>query len=134
MGHRILFIEDDYMTIECAVTHLQLSGHEVYVCEDVADALVRLRYERFSIIFLDVMLPPGTQFSLVDTVDGRYTGLRLLELVYQDDRYCNARASRWIFITNWRDEPEVDAVAGNRDVRVLRKPLSIAGVEEAMKQ
>lgn len=130
MKHRVLFIEDDFITIECAVTHLELSGHEVHVCEDVADGLTRLRYEAWTIVFLDVMLPPGDQFDLSQTVDGRYTGLRVIERVFADQKYEKARSSKWVIITNWRDEPEVDAVAEARGVEILRKPLSIEQLEE----
>lgn len=133
MKQKILFIEDDYMTIECAVMHLQLSGYDVHVADDLGDALARLRYEKFTVVFLDVMLPPEEHFSLLDTAAGRYTGLRLLELVHSDGRYKQARDSKWILVTNWRDEPEVESVAAQNGVCILRKPLSIDAIEGAMK-
>ncbi|OGV36414.1 MAG: hypothetical protein A2X48_03410 [Lentisphaerae bacterium GWF2_49_21] len=132
MKHRILFVEDDYITIDCAVTHLEISGHEVHVCEEIAIALSRLRYENFTMIFLDVMLPPGDQFSLTETVNGRYTGLRVLEKVFTDEHYKQARSASWFLITNWRDEPEVDAVAISHNIPILRKPLTIEQINEAI--
>ncbi len=127
---KILFIEDDYITIDCIVTHLELSGHDVHVCDDPSQALCRLRFEEFSNVFLDVMLPPGEQFTLMDTADGRYTGLRLLELIHEDEMYRKAREMQWVLITNWRDEPEVESVADNLGVCIMRKPLTISEVEE----
>ena len=132
MKHRVLFIDDDVITIECAATHLELSGHEVHICSDITNALARLRFEDFTVVFLDVMLPPEDQFDLSETVDGRYTGLRVIERVFEDPKFEKARASKWIIITNWRDEPEVDAVAEARGVQILRKPLSIDQIEEVI--
>lgn len=129
MKKKILFIEDDYMTIENAVLHLELSGNKVIVCDTPTAAITHLRYDKFNTIFVDVMLPPGDLFTLTDTAEGRYTGLRLIEFIFSDIKFLNAQKSSWYLITNWRDEPEVESVALKYNIAILRKPLLIKTIE-----
>lgn len=130
MSQRVLFIEDDFMTIDPLVSHLGIRGHAVRVSDAVHDAIELLMWEDFDVIFLDVMLPPGEIFGLEETADGRYTGLRLLEMIRSDSRFERNRNTRIALVTNWREEPQVDEVAARLRVPLLQKPLALSTVEE----
>lgn len=121
------------MTVDAAITHLKLSGHEVDYVRTPAEAIEKLMWESYGVIFIDVMLPPGKVFDLEETADGRYTGLRLLEVVRSDEQIAKNGLPKTVLITNWRDEPQVDAMAERSDVHILRKPLSLKSVEEVIK-
>jgi len=129
---RILFVEDDYMTIDAVVTHLRIEGHEVDLVRTPADAIEKLMWETYQVVFLDVMFAPGEIFDLEETAGGRYTGLSLLEVIHSDERIAERGIPLLVLVTNWRDEPQVEASAERFGVRILRKPLSLKDIEEAI--
>lgn len=129
---KILVVEDDVMTIEALVDHLQIEGHEVEVVTTIEDAMDRYHSTRYDIIFSDVMFGRGEFFTSEETDDGRYSGLKLVEYIrsYEKDQ---DNQTRIIIITNWRNDARVDAVAKRCHAIVCRKPLTILQIGEALK-
>jgi len=130
MSRRVLFVEDDFITIDSVVTHLRILGHDVRIVDTAEDAVEALMWDDYEVVFLDVMLPPGNIFSLEETDDGRYTGLCLLELLRRDDRYARNRDCRVALVTNWREEQRVDASAERYRARLIEKPLALSTIED----
>lgn len=130
---RILIVEDDYMTVEPIVDFLRIEGYTVDVSDDIADAFEKLEFNQYNYIFLDIMMAVGEILDLNETVEGRYTGLKLLELIRLDSRFLHHRQTPVALITNWREEPRIEASALLYRAIILRKPLAIATVKEALK-
>ena len=126
---RVLFVDDDYITIASIVDHLRLLGHDVEIADGTLEAVDRLSDVAYDLLLLDVMLPPEGVFTLGETAEGRYTGLRLLERLRESPGLTINREVRVVLITNWRDEPQVDRVAHCMNAEILRKPLTLAAVE-----
>lgn len=129
---RLLFVDDDFMTIESVVEYLQMDGHDVDVADTVGDALDKLQYNSYSVIFLDVMMAVGDVLDSLETVNGHYSGLKVLELIRNDDRFQHHKNTRVVLITNWREEARVDEAAAQFSALVLRKPLDLSEVEKVM--
>src|SRR5680860_773864 len=108
---RILFIDDDPMTVDVIIEHLKIQGHDLNYVKDVPEAIELLMWEQYDVIFIDVMLPYDKVFTEEETSKGRYTGLKLLEMIYKNNDLSKAREAKIALITNWRGEPEVDRVA-----------------------
>lgn len=129
---KILFIEDDVLTIEPIVDFMSIKGHTVEIVSDAQDAIDRIESTSYDLILSDVMFAPGDFFTTSETGDGRYTGLRLLEYVREREAKTGLPPRNIILITNWRNEPTVDAVAQTHSAKIFRKPLSMANVEEIL--
>jgi CheY-like chemotaxis protein len=127
---RILFVEDDYITIQPIVEYLENLGYTVDVAEDALEAIERFASQSYSHLFLDIMLAPAGVFELEETADGRYTGLRLLEYARTHKAASAVKRAKIALITNWREQPQVDNTAAKYHAKVMRKPLSIADMEE----
>lgn len=127
---RVLFVDDDYMTIQPIVEYLENLGYTVDVAEDALEAVERFSSQPYSHVLLDIMLAPAGVFDPNETADGRYTGLRLLEYARTEGSASAVNHAKIALITNWREQPQVDSTAAKYCATVMRKPLSIAIMEE----
>jgi DNA-binding NtrC family response regulator len=103
----VLIVDDDKIVLHTMQDQLSRENYRVVAISNVAEALQRLRIERFGIIMADQLMPetPGTEF------------LRIC-------RETQPLSSR-IIITGMASAPGVeDAITRGDAFRVLRKPWS----------
>jgi len=120
MKKKILLIDDDAIPMAPYKTALEKSDFIVTAIADVDKALeiARDSLERFDIVLLDVMMPPGNAFDLGETDDGMRTGVFL----YGELRKHYHEA--WIIVlTNMRDGVTLDMfpTKEDRQLRVVLK-------------
>lgn len=127
----ILFIDDDFMSIEPTTEFLKLEGHDIDIVNNVQDALDRYTCNCYDIVFLDIMFAPSDYFTFEETAGGRYTGLKLLEEFRKIDD-AKLRPIKIVMITNWRNEPQVEASCNKNNAAILRKPLSIESIKDVL--
>lgn len=72
---RILFVEEEQRARVGLIALLRNSGHQVDVAEGADEAVQRMRQERYDLILLDIMIPPG---EVVAGVPFREAGKELL--------------------------------------------------------
>ena len=72
---RILFVEDEELARVGLIRLLSDRGHEVDVAEGADEAVEWRRQERYDLILLDIMIPPG---KVVEGVPFREAGKELL--------------------------------------------------------
>jgi two-component system response regulator MprA len=65
---RILVVDDEPAVREALDRALRLQGYDVALCQDGADALVRLGKERWDAIVLDVMMPQVDGLEVARTI------------------------------------------------------------------
>lgn len=65
-GRRLLLVEDNRGCAEAVRRWLEICGATVATAATVDDALVRVRTERPDLLVLDVQLPDGTGWDLLD--------------------------------------------------------------------
>jgi CheY-like chemotaxis protein len=65
-GGEVLIVEDDQGCIELITEVVSESGHPVVVCDRVEDALRHLENSQPCLVVLDVMLPDGDGFRVLD--------------------------------------------------------------------
>ena len=65
---RLLLLEDDHETADTLAHGLGREGHEVVVVRDVAGALARVARDRFDAAVLDVMVPGGSGYDVLDAL------------------------------------------------------------------
>lgn len=128
----ILFVDDDYITIDAVVMDAKLRKHNVHVAGNAQEALEKLLYNKYDVVFLDIMMATGSYVDLDARGDGRYVGLAVLDKIHVDGAYIAARQARIYLITNWREEPFVDAVAAKYGRTIIRKPLGLDVVRGAI--
>lgn len=81
----ILFIDDEERHIDSHVQDLRLSGHKVSLLQNVDEALefFEKNLPQIDLVILDIMMPAGTAFIDVDTMQGLRTGLFVYEKIRQ---------------------------------------------------
>jgi DNA-binding response OmpR family regulator len=65
---RLLLLEDDQETADALANGLRREGHEVVVAGDVGGAHARISEERFDAAVLDLMVPGGSGYDVLDTL------------------------------------------------------------------
>jgi len=129
----VIIVDDDYITVENLEKYLEIRGFSVATVDTIEEALETLRGAAFDVIFVDIMLPPGDIFTIEETRDGRYTGLKFLELIHMRKAVFNISDSTKIFmITNWREEPQVESFSKQFGFKILNKPLEISTIDRIL--
>ena len=67
-GLKILLVEDDHGALEMLTVYLSMEGAVVTGCDDAADALERLKTERFDLMIADIGMPYMNGHDLIKTV------------------------------------------------------------------
>ncbi len=62
----ILIVEDEYVISELVKRNLELAGHKCVTVFDGSNALIEMHKKEYDLIILDVMLPEGDGFSLLE--------------------------------------------------------------------
>jgi DNA-binding response OmpR family regulator len=65
---RLLLLEDDQETADALAQGLGREGHEAVVARDVASALARIAEGRFDAAVLDLMVPGGSGYDVLDVL------------------------------------------------------------------
>jgi DNA-binding response OmpR family regulator len=65
---RLLLLEDDQETADTLAQGLGREGHDVVVAHDVPEALARVAEGRFDAAVLDVMVPGGSGYDVLDVL------------------------------------------------------------------
>ena len=113
MGASILVVEDDVLVSEATAAVLSSWGATVTLASDVPDAIERLASARFDAVLCDFRLPSGS-------------GLDVL-------RFARSRASGTLCVLITGEAPwNVDTIAGQDEIPVLRKPVSPADFVRAL--
>ena len=81
---RILIVEDDRAIAELERDYLEANDYEVEICEDGESGLKRALQEDFALILLDVMLPDGDGFSLMQHFR-TFTNVPIIFLTAKDE-------------------------------------------------
>ena len=80
---RVLFVEDDAVIAAGLVYALKSEGYSVTHAQDIATAKNALKAQRYDLAILDVGLPDGTAFDLVNILNA--AGTSMLYLTAVDD-------------------------------------------------
>ncbi len=107
---RLLVVDDQPAVREVLAAMLELSGYDVTSAASSAEALALLRGQRFELLLLDVNMPGGSGWSLLDHLA------------------CGPGAPPVLMISDERYEGE----AKRRGVGFLSKPYRRATVDEAV--
>ncbi len=78
MKHRIVLIDDDHGPMAYFVAALKMKDVEVQQIDSVDEVftwLDNLPAEKPQLFIVDMMMPPGTHFTLAETDDGLRTGV-----------------------------------------------------------
>ncbi|HWK53220.1 MAG TPA: sigma-54 dependent transcriptional regulator [Hyphomicrobiales bacterium] len=75
---RVLLVDDDTAFLEATADLLGLLGHSVQTAASVAEAREKLAKGHFDRVFLDLMLPDGSGFHLLDHVDTERTRVTII--------------------------------------------------------
>ena len=109
----MLVVEDDVLVAEATASMLSGWGALVTIAHDVPDAIERLAAARFDAVLCDFRLPSGS-------------GLDVL-------RFARARASGTLCVLVTGEAPwNVDTIAGQDGIPVLRKPVAPADFARAL--
>ena len=79
----ILLVDDDNSFTSATKDIIELLGHQVVVANDIKGAREALKEQRFDTLLLDVMLPDGSGFEVLDTVPST-TSTRIVVITGHD--------------------------------------------------
>lgn len=92
MPERILVVEDDSLVRNLVVLNLLDAGHEVHAVGTFSEGDARLAEGGWSLAVLDLMLPGGDGFELVQRARARGQGFPLLMLTARGEVHAKVRA------------------------------------------
>jgi len=81
---RILLLEDDVVTAQAVAAGLAHRGYEVEAVGDVASARAAIDRTAFDAAILDVMVPGGSGYDVLDALRARSAGVPVLILTARD--------------------------------------------------
>jgi len=81
---QILLVEDDMIIASGLVYALEQEGYAVTYCKDVKDAKVAIFANKFDLAILDMQLPDGTGFDLINT-QAKMKDIAIIFLTVVDD-------------------------------------------------
>ena len=116
-GEKVLVVDDDQMQREVTSRLLAKLGYTVTVVESGEKAVDIIRRERFELVVLDMVMPPG--------IDGAETYKRALAL--QPDL-------RAVIISGYADASRVEEAQGLGAGQFVRKPLTLKSIAVAVRQ
>ncbi len=122
---KIMWIDDDPYNLESSKELLELYGMEIDFITNYEDALDILRKEnaRYSIIIMDVMMPPQNFFNVQETDDGRRTGILLIPEIRK------TYSGPILLYSVLRNTKLIDAVLRSDErIAYLRKPERIENI------
>lgn len=115
---RILIVEDDQRLAEVIREWFTMLGHQVTVATRGIEALNHVSRVNFDAIICDMVMPqmPGEMFYIaVGKLKPRLS-------------------ERFVFITGFRDRPDIAAFFQRYNGPALEKPLSMLALSEAVEQ
>ncbi len=114
---RVLFIDDDLYAVQIFVEVLLDAGYAVSQASSPDEALDLAREERFDAVVIDIMMPPGSVFTAIETAGGYKTGIALARAIreLQPD-------TKLLALTSSTD-PEVHEWFSSEGSAILRKPV-----------
>jgi DNA-binding response OmpR family regulator len=77
---KILLVEDDGETAEAVSGGLELEGHDVTVAGDTESALRGMARETFDTVVLDLSLPRGSGYDVLEQIRSTHASTRVLIL------------------------------------------------------
>ena len=85
MKNRILVVDDEKEIADLVSLYLKNEGYEVFTCYNGTDALLCVEREKLSLAVLDVMLPDGDGFALLEELRRVGNGVPVLFLSARDE-------------------------------------------------
>jgi len=79
METKALFVEDEERGVFPYFSELKIAGFECVLAKDGDEAIEKLQNQKFDLISIDIMFPPGE--ALGENIDPVKAGLRLLEKI-----------------------------------------------------
>ena len=89
--YRLLLIEDEPLVRDLVVLNLAHAGFEVHAAEDFPSGLARLTGETWDAAIVDVMMPGGDGFTLVNRARGQGVQCPILMLTARNDTQSKVR-------------------------------------------
>jgi CheY-like chemotaxis protein len=131
MKGRILFVEDENAGVEPYFIRLRREGFECILTMNGDQAIRELKRERFDLIVLDIMFPPGN--SLGTNIDPKKSGLELLNLI-RENRIDNCNPDIKIIVLTAVISDETEQKIRKLGVHAyLKKPIAYSEVMEIFK-
>lgn len=107
----VLLVDDDQSFTDATREIITLLGHQVTVAASAADATLELRQNKYDVLILDIMLPDGNGFDIIQGLSA------------------SARPKTVAFVTGHSAiKSMVNAIAGP-GVTYLLKPIDLAAIE-----
>jgi len=85
MAYRVLVVDDEPAVREILEAMLEMQGHEVTIVGLVSEALTQLRRHPFDLVLLDVNIPGGSGWEVLDVIQASRP--RPPVLMISDERY-----------------------------------------------
>jgi CheY-like chemotaxis protein len=118
----ILFIDDEKRFVDTYILELEECGHHVLYTPSVDDAWILLQKNEnnLDLLIIDMMMPPGTLFKNVDTIDGLRTGLHFYRRVREKLPECPV-----IILKNISDERIFNDFSKEKKCWFIQKSLCL---------
>jgi CheY-like chemotaxis protein len=114
----ILFVDDEMREVRDYVNELEISGYPVVFMDDASEALEFFynKSRKVSLLILDLMMPPGSNFEGMDTELGLRTGVCFFKKIREK------APDLYVFVlTNVSDDDVAKHFHSERKCQLLRK-------------
>ena len=118
MRHSILIVDDERLMTDPYIRALQRKQFHVEHCLTVDCAIKKIITENasFSLVILDVMMPPGEAFAKENTLEGLLTGVFLFQKLRKERPNLP-----FIVLTNVVHQETLDRFSSDLNVEVIHK-------------
>ena len=128
MKTRILFVEDERWGVAPYFHELEKNGFKCVLARNGDEALNYLQNQKFDLISIDIMFPPGEAFG--KNIQPIKSGLKLLEMI-RTGRIKNCSPDMTAIVLTAVMDEEIEAQIKNLNVTAyLKKPIDYEKVIE----
>lgn len=132
MSKRILFVDDEDWSVTPYFPKLQDANVEVDLAKDGDEAISLLQKNKYDLIVLDIMLPPGSRIG--KRVEPRKAGAILLQIIRQNEVPNMKTSSRVpvVILTAVIDHALSESIKQLDITEIFEKPASFDEVTEKL--